>query len=241
MYEECCFECFLVINNLTGFLQFMLGIYEIIILSKINELYNRRIYYFIFLKSTINIVYGLMLIIYNIYCFKTKNKIMKFANYYNYILGIWGFFEWVFSQNLNNYYLGILFMEFMIFQFKSSMFILELCINCYFAGIGRNEQIHNFDQNIIIINNYQNTPISLESEMQWLSNSVSITPIINITNDNISLVDVTQNTINNSEDNVQVIQNILESTHISPSVAIATPINIVVDSYKFEDIDVNNS
>jgi len=197
MYKECCIESFLVINNLTGLLQFILGIYEIIILNKINESDNIRIYYLIFLKSTINILYGCMLIIYNIYCFKTKNKIMKFTNYYNYILGIWGFFEWIFANNINNYYIGILFMEFMIFQFKSSMFLLELCINCY------------FHQNIIIINNLENP-----------NPTVSITPIINITNDNISLLDVTPNDINNSKD------------------VIAKPINIVVDSYKFEDIEL---
>ncbi len=198
MYEECCFEYSLVINNLIGLLQFILGIYEIIILSKLNESENRRIYYLIFFKSTINIVYGCMLIIYNLYCFKTKNKIMKFTNYYNYILGIWGFIEWVFSNNTNNYYLGILFMEFMIFQFKSSMFLLELCINCY------------FQQNIIIINNFEN---------QSLNTSVTITPIINISNDNISLVNVTQNIIN-SED------------------VIARPIKLEVESYKFEDIEL---
>jgi hypothetical protein len=195
MYEECCFECSLVVNNLIGLLQFILGIYEIIILSKFNESENIRIYYFIFFKSSINIVYGCMLIIYNLYCFKTKNKIIKFTNYYSYIIGIWGFFEWLFVQNLNNYYLGILFMEFLIFQFRSSMFLLELCINCY------------FHHNIIIINNFQNS-------------SVSITPIINISNDNISLVDITKNSINNSEN------------------VIATPVNIVVDSYKFEDIEL---
>jgi hypothetical protein len=211
MYEECCFECSLIVNNLIGLLQFILGIYEIIILSKFNgiqriiddrdtarlsgESENRRIYYFIFFKSTINIVYGCMLIIYNLYCFKTKNKIIKFTNYYSYIIGIWGFFEWVFANNINNYYLGILFMEFMIFQFRSSMFLLECCINCY------------FHENIIIINNFENSTIN-----------TSITPIINITNDNISLVDVTQNTINIPED------------------VIAKPINIVVESYKFEEI-----
>ena len=181
MYEECYFECFLVINNLTELLQFILGIYEIIIFSKINESENRRIYYFVFLKSTINIIYGFMLIIYNLYCFKTKNKIIKFTNYYNYILGIWGFFEWIFAENVNSYYYNILFLEFMIFQFKSSMFLLECCIN-----------IH-FHHNIIIINNFENSNIN-----------TSITPIINITNDNISLVDITQNNINNQEEVIAI-------------------------------------
>ena len=197
MYEECCFECSLIINNLIGLLQFILGIYEIIILNKVNELNNRIVYYFIFFKIIINITYGCMLLIYNLYCFKTKNNIIKFTNYYNYILGIWGFFEWIFAENVNSYYYNILFLEFMIFQFKSSMFLLELCINCY------------FHQNIIIINNFENSTIN-----------TSITPIINITNDNISLVDVTQNNINNPEE------------------VIAIPVNIVVESYKFEEIEL---
>ena len=76
------------------------------------------------------------------------------------------------------------------------MLLIELCIHSH------------FHPSIIIINNIENS-------------NVSITPIINISNDNISLVDIIQNNTNNSED------------------VIATPINIIVDSYKFEDIDLN--
>jgi len=208
MYEECCFECSLIVNNLIGLLQFILGIYEIIILTKFNESENRKIYYFIFFKSTINIAYACMLIIYNLYCFKTKNNIIKFTSYYNYIIGIWGFFEWVFAKNLNNYYLGILFMEFMIFQFRSSMFLLELCIYFYFWQISEERRRVQNHSNLIVINNFENT-------------NITMTQIINISNDNISLLDIIQNdrNINNPEE------------------VVATPINIVVDSYKFEDVD----
>ena len=203
MYEECCFECSLIINNLIGLLQFIMGICEIVVLFII-EIDNKIVYYFVFFKSTINIVYGCMLFIYSLYCFKSKNNIIKFTSYYNYIIGIWGFFEWIFAKNLNDYYLNILFLEFMIFQFKSSILLIELCIHFYFR------------QNIMIINNFDNS-------------FISVSPIININNDNISLVEVINNdtNINNSEDDIQ---------HIS--YAQATPVKIIVESYKFEDIDL---
>ena len=199
MYDECS----LIINNLIGLLQFIMGICEIVVLFII-EIDNKIVYYFVFFKSTINIVYGCMLFIYSLYCFKSKNNIIKFTSYYNYIIGIWGFFEWIFAKNLNDYYLNILFLEFMIFQFKSSILLIELCIHFYFR------------QNIMIINNFDNS-------------FISVSPIININNDNISLVEVINNdtNINNSEDDIQ---------HIS--YAQATPVKIIVESYKFEDIDL---
>jgi hypothetical protein len=126
-------HCFHLFNFSIGILQFILGIYEVIILNKYDN-DNLNIAVLISFKAIINLIYGSISII-SIFNIIKQNNITKYYNnfainiiyFVNCSLSIWNFVEFCTISNLSRVYKVVIFLEFLLFQLVGSIYISLLC------------------------------------------------------------------------------------------------------------------
>ena len=128
-------HCFYLFNFFIGILQFILGIYEVIILNKYDN-NNINIAILISFKSIINLIYGSISII-SIFNIIKRNDITKYYNtcaintvyFVNLCLSMWNFVEFCTISNISRVYRLAIFLEFLLFQFVGSIYISLLCVS----------------------------------------------------------------------------------------------------------------
>jgi hypothetical protein len=168
-------HCFHLFNFCIGTLQFILGIYEVIILNKYDN-DNLNIMVLISFKAIINLIYGSISII-SIFNIIKRNNITKYYNnfaintiyFVNCSLSIWNFVEFCIISNLSRVYKVVIFLEFLLFQFAGSIYILLLCAS-YRSFQSGSSEITTQINNITIINANIITELNQESDIYNIIN-----------------------------------------------------------------------
>jgi len=173
-------HCFHLFNFAIGILQFILGIYEVIVLNKYNT-DNVNIAVLISFKAIINLIYGSISII-SIYNIIKQNDITKYLNnfaintiyFVNFSLSMWNFVEFCIISNLSRVYKVVIFLEFLLFQFVGSIYISLLCASYRSFDSEESERtseiITTQINNITIINANIITEINQESDIYNIIN-----------------------------------------------------------------------